>query len=50
KCTGCGVCRRKCPESAIIGEKRECHCIDDELCVRCGICIESCKFGAIFIE
>jgi NADH-quinone oxidoreductase subunit F len=50
KCTGCGVCRRKCPEGAIIGEKRECHCIDEELCVRCGICIESCKFGAIFIE
>ncbi len=50
KCTGCGVCRRKCPENAIIGEKRECHCIDDELCVRCGICIGSCKFGAIYIE
>jgi NADH-quinone oxidoreductase subunit F len=50
KCTGCGVCRRKCPEIAIIGDKRECHCIDDELCVRCGICIESCKFGAIFYE
>jgi NADH:ubiquinone oxidoreductase subunit F (NADH-binding) len=50
KCTGCGVCRRKCPETAIIGEKLECHCIDEELCVRCGICIDSCKFGAIFIE
>jgi ferredoxin len=50
KCTGCGVCRRKCPEMAILGEKRECHCIDEELCVRCGICIDSCKFGAIYIE
>ncbi len=50
KCTGCGVCRRKCPENAIIGEKKECHCIDEELCVRCGICIGSCKFGAIYIE
>lgn len=50
KCTGCGVCRRKCPEGAIIGVKKECHCIDEELCVRCGICIESCKFGAIYIE
>lgn len=50
KCTGCGVCRRKCPESAIIGGKRECHCIDDDQCVRCGVCIESCKFGAIYID
>ncbi|MHC1745156.1 MAG: NADH-ubiquinone oxidoreductase-F iron-sulfur binding region domain-containing protein [Syntrophobacteraceae bacterium] len=50
KCTGCGLCRRKCPENAIIGDKKECHCIDDELCVRCGICIGSCKFGAIYIE
>jgi len=50
KCKGCGVCRRKCPEGAIIGEKKECHCIDDEVCVRCGICIESCKFGAIYIQ
>lgn len=50
KCTGCGLCRRKCPESAIIGAKKECHCIDEELCVRCGVCIESCKFGAIYIE
>ncbi len=50
KCKGCGVCRRKCPEGAIIGEKKECHCIDEELCVRCGVCVESCKFGAIYIE
>jgi NADH-quinone oxidoreductase subunit F len=50
KCKGCGVCRRKCPEQAIIGAKKECHCIDDDVCVRCGVCIESCKFGAIYIE
>jgi NADH-quinone oxidoreductase subunit F len=50
KCTGCGLCRRRCPEGAIIGAKKECHCIDEELCVRCGICIDSCKFGAIYVE
>jgi len=50
KCTGCGVCRLRCPEDAVIGEKKECHCIDEEICVRCGICYEGCKFGAIVIE
>jgi NADH-quinone oxidoreductase subunit F len=50
KCTGCGLCRRKCPESAIIGEKKQVHTIDEEFCVRCGVCIEGCKFKAIYIE
>ncbi|MEJ5363579.1 MAG: NADH-ubiquinone oxidoreductase-F iron-sulfur binding region domain-containing protein [Desulfosoma sp.] len=50
KCTGCGACRRRCPENAIIGVNKECHVIDEEVCVRCGICIETCKFKAIYIE
>ncbi len=50
KCTGCGRCRIKCPEGAVLGAKKECHVIDEDACVRCGICIENCKFGAITIE
>ncbi len=50
KCTGCGLCRRKCPEGAIFGEKKQKHIIEDEFCVRCGVCIEGCKFGAIYVE
>ena len=50
KCTGCGLCRRKCPEGAILGAKKECHVVDEEVCVRCGFCIENCKFGAIYVE
>ncbi|MCX8061757.1 MAG: 4Fe-4S binding protein [Anaerolineales bacterium] len=49
-CTGCMVCKRNCPANAISGEKREVHYIDPNICERCGICIEVCKFDAILIE
>jgi ferredoxin len=32
---------------AISGEKREAHKIDIDVCIKCGACIEACKFGAI---
>jgi NADH:ubiquinone oxidoreductase subunit F (NADH-binding)/(2Fe-2S) ferredoxin/Pyruvate/2-oxoacid:ferredoxin oxidoreductase delta subunit len=49
-CTGCMVCKRNCPAGAISGEKRQVHYIDPNICERCGICIEVCKFDAIMIE
>ena len=50
KCNGCMVCLRACPSEAIIGEKKETHCIDPEKCVRCGICRIECKFDAIVVN
>ena len=50
KCTGCGVCRRKCPEGAISGEKKEPHVIDPELCIRCGVCHDVCRFDAVGVR
>ena len=47
KCKGCGACLRKCPVSAIIGEKKQPHKIRPDVCMRCGACISTCKFGAI---
>ncbi len=49
-CTGCGVCRRKCPQEAISGEKKEPHEIDQDKCIKCGICYDVCKFDAIAIR
>ena len=49
-CTGCMVCARNCPTGAISGEKGTVHTIDQELCVRCGLCKELCKFDAISVR
>ncbi len=49
-CTGCMVCARGCPNQAISGEKKQPHVIDPELCDRCGLCAELCKFDAVFAK
>jgi NADH-quinone oxidoreductase subunit F len=47
KCTGCGACARKCPQSAITGEKKEPHVIDLAKCIKCGVCRDVCRFDAV---
>ena len=49
KCTGCGVCLKKCPVNCITGEKKKPHFIDRVKCIKCGACYESCKFDAITV-
>jgi len=49
-CTGCGACRRACPQDAISGEKKEPHTIDRDLCGKCGICFEKCRFDAVVMD
>ncbi|HEX9907620.1 MAG TPA: NADH-quinone oxidoreductase subunit NuoF [Thermoplasmata archaeon] len=49
KCNGCGLCRKNCPENAIIGEPKKPHAIVSEKCIKCGICREICKFEAVAI-
>jgi NADH-quinone oxidoreductase subunit F len=46
-CNGCGLCRIKCPEKIVSGEKKKLHVIDSGKCIKCGICINSCKFDAV---
>ncbi|MBI1939511.1 MAG: 4Fe-4S binding protein [Ignavibacteriales bacterium] len=49
-CNGCGVCLRKCPVEAIVGEKKQAHHIIQLKCSKCGMCFESCRFEAINVN
>ena len=46
-CKGCTLCSRHCPVDAISGSVKEKHVIDTEKCIKCGKCLDTCKFGAI---
>ena len=53
-CMGCSLCSRKCPVGAISvtdyipeGKKRPAFEIDHSKCIKCGACMDSCKFKAI---
>ena len=49
KCTGCRVCARECPQGAISGENKEPHMIDQQKCIKCGLCRDICKFDAVIV-
>ena len=46
-CVGCTLCSKKCPVEAISGSVKKKHMIDQDKCIKCGKCLETCKFGAI---
>ena len=46
-CRGCSLCSKKCPVDAISGVVKSPYVINSEACVRCGQCIDTCKFNAI---
>ena len=49
-CTGCHVCFGACPTSAISGELKQAHTIDQKLCIQCDTCRQVCKFEAVPVE
>ena len=47
-CTGCMMCVKDCPVGAISGLKKQVHCIDQQKCIKCGKCITTCSFNAVY--
>ncbi len=46
-CKSCSLCARKCPVEAISGAKGVPYVLDAAKCIKCGVCIDICKFGAV---
>ncbi len=49
-CTGCMVCKKKCPTDAVVGDKKLKHEIIQDKCIRCGVCRDVCKFDAVVVS
>jgi NADH:ubiquinone oxidoreductase subunit F (NADH-binding)/NAD-dependent dihydropyrimidine dehydrogenase PreA subunit/(2Fe-2S) ferredoxin len=47
KCVGCTICAKHCPVTCIDGKVKEKHVIQQDACIKCGLCYQSCKFHAI---
>ncbi len=49
-CKGCSLCSRQCPVNAISGQIKSPFEIDQSKCIKCGMCMSSCRFKAIVKE
>ena len=49
-CKGCTLCAKKCPVGAINGTVKNSHVIDMSNCIKCGNCVNVCKFNAVEVK
>jgi NADH:ubiquinone oxidoreductase subunit F (NADH-binding)/(2Fe-2S) ferredoxin len=49
KCKGCRLCAKNCPQEAITGQAKELHIINQDKCIKCGVCADVCKFDAVLV-
>ncbi len=52
KCTGCSLCRKACPQTAITGTHKDgkSFVIDTNICDKCGICYSVCPDRIMAVE
>jgi len=50
KCGACLLCNKNCPQKAISGEKKKPQTIEQEKCIKCGVCRDVCKFEAVTVQ
>jgi NADH:ubiquinone oxidoreductase subunit F (NADH-binding)/(2Fe-2S) ferredoxin len=49
KCNGCMLCAKNCPNDTISGERKQPHSIKQDNCIKCGVCLDSCRRGAVLV-
>ena len=47
KCTGCTACAALCPVDGIAGDRKHLHIINAAVCIKCGVCSDTCTFDAV---
>jgi NADH:ubiquinone oxidoreductase subunit F (NADH-binding)/(2Fe-2S) ferredoxin/NAD-dependent dihydropyrimidine dehydrogenase PreA subunit len=50
KCVGCMACAKNCPVNCIAGERKKVHMIDQNICIKCGMCYSVCNYDAVRVE
>ncbi len=50
KCNGCSLCSRRCVAHAITGVVKQPFTIVEERCIKCGVCLATCKRNSIIVE
>jgi NADH:ubiquinone oxidoreductase subunit F (NADH-binding)/NADH:ubiquinone oxidoreductase subunit E/NAD-dependent dihydropyrimidine dehydrogenase PreA subunit len=50
ECIGCTKCAQRCPTGAIPFKPFEVHTIEQEKCIKCGICKTVCPVNSVLVE